>query len=277
MRTSTTTWNRSHNSLQRSFTLFLKAERSSRSEDDPCVRKIVEGAPVPVQLYGIHGQVDWSVEEVSYHADGIYANIVHRGRTVASGKLPLIGLYNLLNVVAAIAATQRVGIEPQRAMNALARFQGVRRRQEMLGEERGVMVIDDFAHHPTAVQVTIAGVRQRFPERRVIAVFEPRTNTSRRSIFQQSYLAALASADAIVVRSPRDVDKIPERDRFDSERLAHDLRDMGVPARAFADTDAIHDYLVQEVRAGDVVLIMSNGSFDNLGKRLLESLKEPAT
>jgi UDP-N-acetylmuramate: L-alanyl-gamma-D-glutamyl-meso-diaminopimelate ligase len=245
--------------------------------DDPCVREIVKSCHVPVQLYGLQGQVDWSADEITYDTDGIYARIVRRGQAVASGKLPLIGAHNLLNAVAAIAATERAGIEPQAAMNSLAGFQGVKRRQEMLGEERGVLVIDDFAHHPTAVHVTIAGVRMRFPKRRLVAVFEPRTNTSRRSLFQQDYLSVLLSADEVVVRHPRDVDKIPEKDRFDAARLAQELCSKGASARAFTDTDAIHDYLVNEARAGDVILIMSNGSFDNLGKRLLESLKEPGT
>ncbi len=242
--------------------------------DDARVRKIVKGCPVPVQLYGFHGSLNWSADEVVHHATGISATILHEGRRVATGTLPMIGSHNLLNAIAAIAVADRVGIDPPRAMGALSTFQGVKRRQEMVGEAQGVPVIDDFAHHPTAVQVTLAGVRSRFPERRLVAVFEPRTNTSRRSLFQKHYASVLASADLIVVRSPRDMDKVPEGDRFDSERLAEDLRDQGREARAFSDTDAILDFLSQQVETGDVVLIMSNGSFDNVGNRLWETLKE---
>jgi UDP-N-acetylmuramate: L-alanyl-gamma-D-glutamyl-meso-diaminopimelate ligase len=245
--------------------------------DDPRVRKMIDGGRVPVQVYGFNGHADWSVEEMAHHAQGISATVMHRARRVARGTLPLIGSHNLLNAVAAIAVAERVGIEPQRAMDALAAFQGVKRRQEMLGEEQGILVIDDFAHHPTAVQVTVDGVRLRFPDRRLVAVFEPRTNTSRRSLFQKDYVSVLSGADAVVVRSPRDVDKLPEWDRFDSQRLVEDLRGRGTRAHAFSDTDAILEFLALEVRAGDVVLIMSNGSFDNLGSRLMASLEERAT
>ena len=245
--------------------------------DDARVRNIIKGCEAPVQVYGFKGPVDWSADEVAYHAGGIAATIMHRDRSVARGTLPLTGSHNLLNAVAAIAVAARVGIQPQAAMDALTAFQGVKRRQEVLGEEQGILVIDDFAHHPTAVHVTVAGVRSRFPERRLIAVFEPRTNTSRRSLFQQQYVSVLLAAHVIVARSPRDVDKLPEGDRFDSFRLAEDLRGRGRSAQAFADTDAILDFLAQKLKAGDVVLIMSNGSFDNLGTRLMEALKERGT
>jgi UDP-N-acetylmuramate: L-alanyl-gamma-D-glutamyl-meso-diaminopimelate ligase len=137
-----------------------------------------------------------------------------------------------------------------------------------------VVLIDDFAHHPTAVKATCSGVRSRFPDRRLVAVFEPRTNTSKRAIFQELYVPAFLDADVIVLREPRDVEAIPETDRFSSSMLASSLRELGKNAQAFADTDELIDFLVDELRPNDVALVMSNGSFDNLNGRLLEILKE---
>jgi UDP-N-acetylmuramate: L-alanyl-gamma-D-glutamyl-meso-diaminopimelate ligase len=245
--------------------------------DDQRVREMIEDCRAPVQVYGFNGPVHWSAAEVTHSPNGIRATILNHDRRVAVGTLPLFGAHNLLNAVAAIAVAEHVGISPQRAMEALRAFQGVKRRQEILGEEHGMLVIDDFAHHPTAVEVTLAGVRSRFPDRRLVAVFEPRTNTSRRSFFQQHYASALMAADLVAVRSPRDVDKLPEWDRFDSERLAENLRSIGRKASAFADTEALLDFLSREVRTGDVVLVMSNGSFDKVGSRLLEILRERGT
>ncbi len=136
------------------------------------------------------------------------------------------------------------------------------------------MIVDDFAHHPTAVQVTCSGVKAAFPSRRLVAVFEPRTNTSRRSVFQTQYAAAFDSADMVVVRDPRDVEALAADDRFDSQRLADDLTALGKYARAFGSTDAILQFLLANLRRGDVVLIMSNGSFDNLGRNLLTGVRE---
>ena len=121
---------------------------------------------------------------------------------------------------------------------------------------------------------TCSGVKAAFPSRRLVAVFEPRTNTSRRSIFQAAYASAFGSADMVVVRDPRDVETIAVDDRFDSQRLAEDLKAVGKAARAFESTDAILQFLLEDLRRGDVVLIMSNGSFDNLGRNILTSVRE---
>ncbi|MBI5572856.1 MAG: UDP-N-acetylmuramate:L-alanyl-gamma-D-glutamyl-meso-diaminopimelate ligase [Desulfomonile tiedjei] len=241
--------------------------------DDPRVRALVANAAVPATLYGFGKGSNWSASEVHDSPEGIRASIVRNGSPVASATLPVFGRHNVLNAVAAIAAAHRVGVPVEQAILALGSFRGVKRRQEIVGEARGILVIDDFAHHPTAVQVTCAAVRSRFPRRRLVAVFEPRTNTSRRAVFQTEYVSALLDADLVLVREPRDVGHLPPSDRFSSRRLADDLRARGKTARAFDETDGILDYLASQLTEGDVVLIMSNGSFDNLSTRLLETLE----
>jgi UDP-N-acetylmuramate: L-alanyl-gamma-D-glutamyl-meso-diaminopimelate ligase len=243
--------------------------------DDPRVRSIAADSGLDVCLYGLGPDVEWSAAPVEEGPAGIRVKISQGLRQLAEGTLPVFGLHNVSNAVAAISVAESVGIPPQRALDALGSFEGVRRRQEILGEERGILVIDDFAHHPTAVEATASAVRSRFPTRRLVAVFEPRTNTSRRSFFQQRYVSALLPADLAVIRHPRDVQHIPESERFDSERLAADLRALGKSALAFEFTDGIVSFLSGHLKSDDVVLIMSNGNFDNIGRRLLEMLRGP--
>jgi UDP-N-acetylmuramate: L-alanyl-gamma-D-glutamyl-meso-diaminopimelate ligase len=185
-----------------------------------------------------------------------------------------VGAHNRLNALAAIAAADRSGIPQPAIAEALESFAGIRRRQEVRGVARGVTVMDDFAHHPTAVRETIAAVRPFYPKSRLIAVFEPRTNTSMRNIFQDHYATAFDLADLICIRQPPLLSKVPESIRFSSEKLVSDLRQREKAALYFPDTEAIISYLVQEARQADLVLIMSNGGFDNIHERLLKQLGE---
>ncbi len=243
--------------------------------EDARVLEIIEDCNRTVQTYGTKSAMDWHAVKLDEGPEGISARIVKDGQRVAEGTLPVFGFHNVLNATAAVAAAASVGIEPQKALDALGSFKGVKRRQEILGERSGVLLVDDFAHHPTAVKVTCEAIHSRYSNRRLVAVFEPRTNTSRRAIFQERYVDAFLNADLIVLREPGDVARIPEMERFRSERLARDLRHLGKSAQAFNDTDGLLEFLLKELQAGDVVLIMSNGSFDDLNARLLASLREP--
>jgi UDP-N-acetylmuramate: L-alanyl-gamma-D-glutamyl-meso-diaminopimelate ligase len=242
--------------------------------DYPAIKELIPSPNGRVGTYGNDHCTEWCATEVECSEKGMTTTVTQRGQKVARGTIPLLGFHNISNALAAIAASESIGVDPQKAMGALSSFEGVQRRQDVVGEVAGVLIIDDFAHHPTAVKETCSGVRQRFPDSRVVAVFEPRTNTSRRSFFQDSYVAAFVDADVVAVREPRDVERFPEGDRFSSAKLAKDLRSWGKDARAFDDTDGIAQFLKAELREGDVVLIMSNGSFDNIGPRLLDMLKE---
>lgn len=242
--------------------------------DHAAVRDIVSNVNGRVGTYGTDPTMEWYATSGEYTSQGVKTDIMRAGSRVASGTIPLFGVHNRANALAAVAATESIGVHPQRALTALASFRGVQRRQEVLGEVAGVLVIDDFAHHPTAVRETCCGIRTRYPDARVVAVFEPRTNTSRRAFFQEIYVRSFVEADVIALREARDIEKIPEGDRFSSGRLASDLRSLGKDARAFDTTDGILGFLSDELREGDVVITMSNGSFDNIGPRLLEVLKE---
>ena len=184
----------------------------------------------------------------------------------------MIGQHNLLNALAVIAAADRIGIDRQVISKALETFEGIKRRQELRGVKNGISVMDDFAHHPTAVRETVAAVRSAHPEKRLIAVFEPRTNSSMRDIFQQDYVQVFDPADLVCVRQPPLLKKIPEGQRFSSRQLTDDLKQRGKDAHFFPDTDSIIDFLLTQTRYGDLVLIMSNGGFDNIHQRLLDVL-----
>ena len=169
------------------------------------------------------------------------------------------------------------GDAPLLAAQLLAPLDASVRRQELRGEARGVAVIDDFAHHPTAVRAAIAGLRAQYPDRRLIAVFEPRTNTSRRAVFQDDYAKSFDGADRLVVSVAPDTPiysatgKVTAR--FSSQRLAADVEARGVPAAALAGADAIVDHRVALCAPGDVVLVMSNGDFGNIWQKLLDALR----
>ncbi|MCU0598860.1 MAG: UDP-N-acetylmuramate:L-alanyl-gamma-D-glutamyl-meso-diaminopimelate ligase [Desulfobacterales bacterium] len=187
-------------------------------------------------------------------------------------KTRMVGSHNLLNALAAVAAADRLGVSRQAVSEALETYAGVKRRQEIRGVARGVTVIDDFAHHPTAVRETIAAVRPFYPEGRLIAVFEPRTNTSMRNVFQDIYPSSFDDADVICIRKPPLLEKIPLDSRFSSEKLVENLVNRGKQALYFSDTGSIIDYVSSQAGGGDVVLIMSNGGFDNIHERLLTAL-----
>jgi UDP-N-acetylmuramate: L-alanyl-gamma-D-glutamyl-meso-diaminopimelate ligase len=242
--------------------------------DDARVRDIAASARSRVRMYGIDTAAEWRLHEYEDSGETMRTAVRKGQRQVAAGTIPVVGRHNLLNAIAAIAVAEWVGIDPERAMEALASFRGVRRRQEIRAEIGGITVIDDFAHHPTAVDVTCAAVKERFPHRRLVAVFEPRTNTSKRAFFQQLYVSSFRKADAVFLREPRDVEDIPVAERFNSELLAEALRSGSKDAEAFAETDDLLDSLVLSLIPGDIVLVMSNGSFDNLIDRLLARLKE---
>lgn len=203
-------------------------------------------------------------------------DLVYQGKPVARAHLPLMGAMNARNAAAAILMAEQLGVPLAVATQALETFPGVARRQEVLGEFGGVIVIDDFAHHPTAVAATLDAVQQRYPNRRIWALFEPRSNTSRRKVFQAEYVGALVRAERVVIggvlRKASDV--IAEHDLFSPGQLVADLEQAGVAARHFDDPDVIAMAVARNARPGDVVVIMSNGDFGHLREKLPALLVE---
>jgi UDP-N-acetylmuramate: L-alanyl-gamma-D-glutamyl-meso-diaminopimelate ligase len=184
----------------------------------------------------------------------------------------LVGRHNVANCVAAIAVCHARGVSVREIQRGLASFAGVRRRQELRGVAGGVTVLDDYAHHPTAVRETLKALRKRFPKRRLIAVYEPRSATSRRKTFQDEFADAFAYADEVIVGKLFDPTKIPLADRFDPERLALDLHRAGTKAAYTPEVDTIVKQLAESAAPGDVVCVLSSGSFDGLHDRLLDAI-----
>lgn len=240
--------------------------------DDPIVRAESQRARCPVITYGYGPGVEWQGGEVGYLERETRLEILRNGAEVMTIQTPLYGRHNLSNVLGAVALAESVGIARADLLEALRTFRGVKRRQEFKGEIGGVLVLDDFAHHPTAVRETIRAVRERYRGRRLVAVFEPRSNSSRRKVFQEAYAGAFDQADLILLPDPPMPEKTPPSERFSSADLAEDLAKRGLDAVHCADTETVLEETLRRRRAGDVILFMSNGSFDNLPSRLLEAL-----
>jgi UDP-N-acetylmuramate: L-alanyl-gamma-D-glutamyl-meso-diaminopimelate ligase len=239
---------------------------------DAILDELVGGTPARVLRYGQSRGADWRIDAVAVASPWTHFDLFRQGRLWGHFRSPLMGAHNLANTAAALAAAESLGVDYRRAAEALENFAGVRRRQEVRGTAGGVTVMDDFAHHPTAVRETIAAVKPHFPSGRLIAVFEPRTNTSMRRVFQDIYPACFDGADLVLVRRPSAIDKVPAVERFSSTRLVADIAARGREAHYFETTEAIIDFLVAGCRQDDLVLVMSNGGFDDIHQRLLDAL-----
>ncbi|WP_449246982.1 UDP-N-acetylmuramate--L-alanine ligase [Desulfarculus baarsii] len=247
--------------------------------DDPEVLARAQKARCPVQTYGQGPQCLWRLLAARPSPQGgALIELQPPGGPAVEFYSPLAGRHNALNACAAVAAMTAGGVALAEACRVQGLFQGVRRRQEVRGRAGGVTVVDDFAHHPTAVRETIAAVADfglpgwRPGDGRLIAVFEPRTNTSKTNHFQAEYATAFDRADLVLLREPPGAEAIEASRRFSSTRLAQDLAERGLQARALANGDGLLAELLAELRPGDLCLIMSNGAFEELHARLLAAL-----
>lgn len=231
-----------------------------------------------VHTYGI-GRGDYQVHDLVSVTGGCRFSVVHSQSTSQSTNLgefflPLTGEYNVLNATAVIGLAAELGWDLVGVKSAMKSFLGVKRRQEVLAEIGGVRVVEDFAHHPTAVRETLKGLKLGDPSRRILAVFEPRSATSRRKIFQKDYVSAFQNADEILVMEAFDTSKVKEEERFSSAELAADLVRAGREASAFSSVEAIVERLAHASRSGDSVVIMSNGGFGGIYEKLLAALRQ---
>ena len=240
-------------------------------------RELSAGSPAPVESYGMAGEQKgdhprWRADQVRHGVDGTCFTAFHDGARMGDVETPLSGVFNVRNCLAAIAAAHAVGAAWDGIREGLSTFRGVQRRMEIRGEVRGVTVVDDFAHHPTAVRETIAAVRQRFPERRVVAIFEFRSYTAQRREFQEPYRRALADADRVVLAGLFHPERYDRETGLDPEQLAASLRSDGVSADYIPEVDAIVEEVAPGARAGDILLVMSNGSFGGIHDKLRAAL-----
>jgi UDP-N-acetylmuramate: L-alanyl-gamma-D-glutamyl-meso-diaminopimelate ligase len=240
--------------------------------DDERVISLLLEARAEVACFSLSaGKAVHRAAEVDASPAGTDFDYVERGTLAGRMHSPLYGRHNLTNALGAIAAARGLGLEPGEIASALARFRGVRRRLELRGEPGGVAIVDDFAHHPTAVAETLAAARQRWPARRLWAVFEPRTNTAGRKFFEMAYEAAFAAADAVVIAPIFHAGRFPPEELLDREALVAALRGAGHMAFAPASLSETEALLRAEARPGDVLLLMSSGAFGGLHEKLLQA------
>lgn len=241
-------------------------------DGDKNVDELIGGCNCRIERYGNKKDSPWQLGDITVDPPWTAFEVMKNTRPFANFKTRLFGEHNLLNALSVIAIADHLNIPPAVIASALESFKGIKRRQEIRGQKRRITVMDDFAHHPTAVRETIRAVKSISTNGRLIAVFEPRTATSMRSLFQNEYAHSFDMADIICIRKPPPVRKIPDGEKFSSEQLVTDLNERGKEAYFFPDTDVIIDFLVSNARPADLVLIMSNGGFDNIHQRLLDSL-----
>jgi UDP-N-acetylmuramate: L-alanyl-gamma-D-glutamyl-meso-diaminopimelate ligase len=246
--------------------------------DSPNVRKVVESFGeklfTQVETFGTDASAKWQVRNADFSRRLSRFEVFCENQLWGEFETPLLGEFNLLNCLAVIVAADAWGVSREKIATALASFQNVKRRAEVRGEERGVTVIDDFAHHPTAVRETLKALRARYKDRRLIAVFEPRSWSSRLAVFQDDYAHAFAAADYVVIASVFDSQKVTEKGRaLDTNELIDAISQQGKPAFALPGADQIVSHILPQLRAGDVVAIMSNGGFGGIHEKILSALK----
>ena len=224
-----------------------------------------------VETFGLNDGATWQAHDLRVTESSTAFSLRHNGQPIGSFTVPLLGAYNVRNATAAIAVGAAVGLSSDTMAEGLRRFRGVRRRMQHRGTAAGVMVYDDFAHHPTAIEETLTGVRSAHPQRRIWAIFEPRSATSCRRVFQADFARALGRANRVVLpavfRS-----NLPESERLSAEAVVEDLKREGVDADYIPRTDDIVRTVATQAREGDLVIVMSNGGFDNIHQKLLDAL-----
>jgi UDP-N-acetylmuramate: L-alanyl-gamma-D-glutamyl-meso-diaminopimelate ligase len=236
------------------------------------LRRAAGKAFCPVQTYGFSEENDWIASDVAPSEGGMRFRVIHDEKIFGEFELAATGRHNVLNALAAMAVAHGREIAAETIGRALATFKSVKRRMDVKGEVNGILVVDDFAHHPTAVTATIEAARGRWPGRRIWAILEPRSNSMRRKVFQEALPKALALGDRVILGGVFHAQQLGDENRLDPETVAAGVRSLGKDARVFPGADAIAETLGAEARPGDLLLVMSNGSFDELCDKLLKRL-----
>jgi len=241
-------------------------------DSGPALRRAAEKAFCPVATYGFNAGNDWVASDFAMAGETMRFRVAHQGKAFGEFGLVATGQHNVLNAMAALIVAQGRGISAEAIAKGLATFRSVKRRMDVRGEIGGVLVVDDFAHHPTAVKATIEAARGRWPGRRLWAILEPRSNSMRRKVFQDALPKALALGDRVILGGVFRAQQLGGENRLDPETVAESVRGLGKDARVFPSSEAIAEHLGSEAKPGDVLLIMSNGSFDGLVEKLLKKL-----
>ncbi len=242
-------------------------------KDWDSVMEAASFATCHVVTYGIRQDAHWRLMDLEIHSESTsFIALGPKGQKIrVRTRLP--GQHNALNCLSVIALLDHFGMDMEKVAKGIGACKGVKRRQEVRGIVNNIVVIDDFAHHPHAVKETLRALKKKYGDRRLVAVFEPRTNTSRRSVFQKDYPLSFTAADKIFVRDVPQPEKAPEGDRFSSRMLVHDLKAMGKEAHFCANASEIIEKILKDLTPGDVYVILSNGPFEGIHQRLLDSIR----
>jgi UDP-N-acetylmuramate: L-alanyl-gamma-D-glutamyl-meso-diaminopimelate ligase len=240
--------------------------------DSPVVKEIIPAAFSRVATCGL-GTGEWQAANIETRPDGMAFDVMRNESHAGHFTIPLPGAFNVQNALGAIIAARELGIQDDVIQRALSTFKSVKRRLEIRGEVNGIVVYDDFAHHPTAVYETLRAVRDRHPAARVWAIFEPRSQTSRRRIFEEQFIQSFDPADTAIIAQVYGASHLAEGEQLSTDRVVEGIRARAKRAFTFPSTDAIVSFLVSELMPGDHVVIMSNGGFDNIHNKLLGRLR----
>ncbi|MFM8457487.1 MAG: glutamate ligase domain-containing protein, partial [Chthoniobacterales bacterium] len=235
--------------------------------DDENCRKLAETCPAPLVEVGFSPNAGNHIRDVQLGRESSAFTLFGE-----KFEIPMIGEFNVRNAAMAVSAAHFYNVPTDAIRKALLTFTGIRRRQEVRGEAGGVTVIDDFGHHPTAIAQTLEGLRVKYPKGKLWAVFEPRSNTTRRAVFQDVLPRAFAGADGVVLAKVARMDQLPENERLNPQKVVDDLRAAGKKAFYEAETAAIVDRIGELAASGDTVVVFSNGGFDNIHSKLLDRL-----
>ncbi len=238
------------------------------------LNRCLQKALSPVERYGASARAAWNITNLKLGEEQTTWSVLRNGNAWADFKFSLAGEYNVWNATAAAALAANYGISTEVIAQALETFRSVKRRLEVKAQIQGITIIDDFAHHPTAIEQTILALRARYPQSRLWVILEPRSNTLRRNVLQDALSRSLAQADQVVVAAIFKSEAIPEAERLDLQRVIDNLQQQGTPARILPDADAIVNAIAPELRRSDVVAILSNGGFGGIYEKLPQRLRE---
>jgi UDP-N-acetylmuramate: L-alanyl-gamma-D-glutamyl-meso-diaminopimelate ligase len=240
------------------------------------VSECVVNAFCAVERYGFAADSHWRLADLRHDEALSRWTLLQEGEVFVELSLPMAGEHNALNATAAAALAAGHGVPVEAIVEALATFRSVKRRLEVSSVVKGITIIDDFAHHPTAIRETLRALRESYPGRRLIAVLEPRSNTLRRNVFEAALVESLALADRVVLANVFKSENIPAGERLVPENVVARLNEAGTPAAVYADADAIVDALAPQLKAGDIVAILSNGGFGSIYQKLPRAIEERA-
>jgi UDP-N-acetylmuramate: L-alanyl-gamma-D-glutamyl-meso-diaminopimelate ligase len=240
--------------------------------DEPVVRELSSRAYCDVVTFGMAGEAVWQASDIQYLPENTSFGVLKNQKEWGYFEIPMAGQFNVKNTLAALACLNTLGVPPAALIEGLRLFKNVKRRLEIRGCIRGITVYDDFAHHPTAIRETLRAMRNRFPQGRIWAIYEPRSATSRRNTFQNELAESFDAVDQVVLSSPFSLNKLDPSIRLDINQVVSGLRQRGIVAETAAGADEIVKILTPQLRPGDQVVIMSNGGFNGIHQKILDAI-----